>query len=142
MVEVKVHRLDKELEMPKYAKLGDAAFDLRSVEDKVILAGKKELIKTGLRVAVPKNHCGLIWDRSGLAAKHSIHCLAGVLDSGYRGEIVVVLHNLGHEDFKVERSMRIAQMLIQPVVNAKLIEVDELDETERSDKGFASSGLI
>ncbi len=141
MVEIKVHRLDKEMPLPKYAKQGDAAFDLRSSESKVIRAGKKELFKTGLRIAVPEEHCGLLWDRSGMAAKHGIHCLAGVLDSGYRGEIVVVLHNLGHEDFKIEKNMRIAQMLIQPVVNAKFQEVEELDETERSDSGFGSSGF-
>jgi dUTP pyrophosphatase len=141
MVEVRVHRIDKTVEMPKYAKQGDAAFDLRSAEEKVIKAGHKELFKTGLRIAVPDGHCGLIWDRSGLAAKHGIHCLAGVLDSGYRGEIVVVLHNLGKEDFIVEKNMRMAQMLIQPVETARILEVDDLDETERSAGGFGSTGL-
>lgn len=141
MVEVRVHRIDKTVEMPKYAKQGDAAFDLRSAEEKVIKAGHKELFKTGLRIAVPEGYCGLIWDRSGLAAKHGIHCLAGVLDSGYRGEIVVVLHNLSKDDFIVEKNMRMAQMLIQPVETARILEVDELEETDRNAGGFGSTGL-
>jgi dUTP pyrophosphatase len=142
MVEIRIHRLDKTVELPKYAKRGDAAFDLRSVEDKLVKSGHKELVKTGLRIAVPEGYCGLIWDRSGLAAKNGIHCLAGVLDSGYRGEIVVVLHNLGKEDFLIEKSMRIAQMLIQPVETARLVEVEELeDSTERGQGGLGHTGL-
>jgi len=140
MVDVRVHRLDKTVEMPKYAKKGDAAFDLRSAEEKTVKAGHKELVKTGLRIAVPEGYCGLIWDRSGLAAKHGIHCLAGVLDSGYREEIVVVLHNLGKEDFLIEKNMRMAQMLIQPVETAMIKEVEELEETERKG-GFGHTGL-
>ena len=141
MVDVRIHRLDKTVEMPKYAKKGDAAFDLRSAEEKTVKAGHKELVKTALRIAVPEGYCGLIWDRSGLAAKNGIHCLAGVLDSGYRGEIVVVLHNLGKEDFLIEKSMRIAQMLIQPIATATLTEVEELDETVRGAGGFGHTGL-
>jgi dUTP pyrophosphatase len=140
MVDVRVHRLDKTVEMPKYAKKGDAAFDLRSAEEKTVKAGHKELVKTGLRIAVPEGYCGLIWDRSGLAAKNGIHCLAGVLDSGYREEIVVVLHNLGKEDFLIEKNMRMAQMLIQPVETAMIKEVEELEETERKG-GFGHTGL-
>jgi dUTP pyrophosphatase len=141
MVQVKLHRMDKSVEAPCYAKQGDAAFDLRSSEEKLIKAGEKNTVKTGLRIAVPDGYCGLIWDRSGLAAKHGIHCLAGVLDSGYRGEIIVVLQNLAKEDFLVEKNMRMAQMLIQPVAAADLVEVDDLDDTERGSGGFGSTGV-
>ncbi|MBU2561501.1 MAG: dUTP diphosphatase [Nanoarchaeota archaeon] len=141
MVQVRIHRLDKSVELPRYAKKGDAAFDLRSAEDKIVKAGHKELVKTGLRIAVPEGYCGLIWDRSGLAAKHAIHCLAGVLDAGYRGEIIVVLHNLGKEDFMIEKHMRMAQMLIQPVESASLVEVEELEDTDRSVGGLGHTGL-
>ncbi|MBW2972094.1 dUTP diphosphatase [Candidatus Woesearchaeota archaeon] len=141
MVQVRIHRLDKTVDMPKYAKQGDAAFDLQSAESKTIKAGHKELVKTGLRIAVPEGYCGLIWDRSGLAAKHGIHCLAGVLDSGYRGEIILVLHNLGKEDFMIDKKMRMAQMLIQPVAAANLLEVEELEDTERSAGGLGHTGL-
>ena len=140
MVDVRIHRLDKTVEMPKYAKKGDAAFDLRSAEEKTVKAGHKELVKTGLRIAVPEGYCGLIWDRSGLAAKNGIHCLAGVLDSGYREEVVVVLHNLGKDDFLIEKNMRMAQMLIQPVETAAIKEVEELEETERKG-GLGHTGL-
>ncbi|MBI5398614.1 dUTP diphosphatase [Candidatus Woesearchaeota archaeon] len=141
MVHLKIKRLDKEIAAPNYAKDGDAAFDLRSTHDVLIKAGEKTLVKTGLCVAIPKGYVGLIWDRSGLAAKNGLTCLGGVIDAGYRGEIGVVLCNLGTEDFKVERSMRIAQMLIQPVHQATIEEVEELEETQRGSTGFGSSGL-
>ena len=141
MVQVKIHRMDKEVDLPFYAKQGDAAFDLRSSEEKTLNAGEKHIIKTGLRVAIPEGYVGLIWDRSGMAAKHSIHCLAGVIDSGYRGEIGVVMKNLGDSKFNIEKNMRIAQMLIQPVASANLIEVDDLDESERGAGRFGSTGL-
>jgi dUTP pyrophosphatase len=143
MVELKITRLDKTVDMPFYAYEHDAAFDLRSSHDEVLNPGDKKIIKTALKMAIPQNHVGLIWDRSGLAAKHSLHCLAGVIDSGYRGEIGVVLINLGKEDFKIEKNMRIAQMLIQPIVNAKITEVEEneLEESKRGEGGFGSSGI-
>jgi dUTP pyrophosphatase len=141
MVEVKVLRMDKTVDMPSYAHDDDAAMDLRSAEDKTIPAKGKVIIKTGLKVAIPKGHAGLIWDRSGLAAKNSIHVLAGVIDAGYRGELGVVAVNLGDEDFHVEKNMRIAQMLIQPVETPDLVEVDDLDQTKRSEGGFGSTGV-
>lgn len=139
-MEIKLKRLNKSIVLPKYAHEGDAGFDLRSAEDVLIKSGEKTIIPTALSIAVPKGYVGLIWDRSGLAARNSLHCLAGVLDSHYRGEIKVVMINLGNEDFQIEKGMRIAQMLIQPVVQVELKEVDELNETTRG-KGFGSSGL-
>jgi len=139
MVEVRLHRVDKEVELPKYQRENDAAFDLRSAEDKVLAPGEKTIVKTGLRMAIPDGHVGLIWDRSGLAAKHSLHCLAGVIDCTYRGEVGVVMKNLGSEPFTVEKNMRIAQMLIQPIVTASLLEVEDLDDTVRGSGGFGSS---
>jgi len=139
-MELKIERIDKELELPTYAHEWDAAIDLRSREDVTIGVGRKAIIKTGIKVAIPNGHAGLIWDRSGLAAKHALHTLAGVIDSGYRGEIGVVMINLGENDFKVERGMRIAQMLIQPVLNLRVKEVDSLDETKRGEGGFGSTG--
>ncbi len=142
MVELRFHRTDKEVELPRYIRENDAAFDLRSAEDVVLKPGEKKIIKTGLRMAIPSEHVGLIWDRSGLAAKHSLHCLAGVIDCTYRGEVGVVMKNLGSEAFSVEKNMRIAQMLIQPVITPKITEVDDLDEdTVRGANGFGSSGL-
>ena len=140
-MKLKIKKLDKGLPTPCYATQGDAGFDLYSSEGFIIKPNEKRLVKTGLSLAIPENHTGLIWDRSGLAAKHELHCLAGVIDTGYRGEVCVVLKNLGFKDFEVERGMRIAQMIIQPFVTANIEEVDELDNnTQRSIGGFGSSG--
>ena len=136
------YQLDEEgLEAPSYAHPGDAGFDLRARCGLVLPAGEKALAPTGLRLAIPEGYAGLVWDRSGLAAKHGIHCLAGVIDSGYRGEVKVVLQNLGREPFTVERGMRIAQMLIQPVARAELVRVEDLEESSRGAGGFGSTGL-
>jgi len=140
-MQVNIQRLDKDVELVSYAKKGDAGFDLRSSHNEVIKAGEKKIVKTGLKMAIPKGFVGLIWDRSGIAAKHEIHALAGVVDSGYRGEIGVVLKNLSLKDFEIKKNMRIAQMIIQPFLSANLIEVEELDSTERNDGGFGSSGM-
>ena len=114
-MEIKIQRIDKSLEELKYSHSGDAAFDLRSREEFVLRIGEKKVVPTGIKMSIPEGYAGLIWDRSGLAAKNGIHCMAGVIDSGYRGEIGVVLINHGNIDFKVEKGMRIAQMLIQKV---------------------------
>ena len=136
------YQLDAEgLDAPAYAHPGDAGFDLRASRELVIPAGGRALTPTGLRLAIPEGYAGLVWDRSGLAAKHGIHCLAGVIDSGYRGEVKVVLQNLGGEDFTVERGMRIAQMLVQPVAAAELVRVENLEESSRGEGGFGSTGL-
>ncbi|MBR9675848.1 dUTP diphosphatase [Candidatus Woesearchaeota archaeon] len=135
-----IQRLTKEVDLPSFAHDYDAAIDLRSAEETTILPKQKIIVKTGLKVAIPIGYAGLIWDRSGMAAKHSIHALAGVIDAGYRGEIGVVLINLGDEEFKIEKNSRVAQMLIQPVLNTEVIEVEELDETSRGEDGFGSTG--
>ncbi len=139
-MEIKVKRLDKEIELPAFAHAHDAAIDLRSAEDGIMQPMEKKVFKTGLAFAIPQGYAGLIWDRSGLAAKNSIKTMAGVIDAGYRGEVGVVLINLGKEAFKVERGMRIAQMLFHPILNASLHETEELDDTERGAGGFGSTG--
>ncbi len=139
-MELKIKRMDKEVELPSFAHDYDAALDLRSSENTTIKAGEKKIIKTGLKMAIPEGYAGLIWDRSGMAAKHSLHTLAGVIDSGYRGEIGIVMINLSDEDFRIEKNMRIAQMLIQPVSQPKIKEVESLEESSRGENGFGSTG--
>ena len=129
-----------DVEMPSYAHDGDAAFDLRSAEEHLLKPGHKAIVKTGLKMAIPEGHVGLIWDRSGLAAKNGVHVLAGVVDSGYRGEVGVVLKNLGDADVEITKNMRIAQMLIQPVVTTNIEESKELDNSKRGEGGFGSTG--
>jgi dUTP pyrophosphatase len=139
-MQLKIKKLDKAMDVPKYAHEHDAAFDLPAAADMEIAPMQKVLVPTGLAMAIPEGHAGLIWDRSGLAAKHSLHVLAGVIDSEYRGEIKVVLVNLGRETFNVEKNMRIAQMLIQPVAHPQIVE-GELKSTKRNEGGFGSTGL-
>lgn len=127
---------------PGYAHPGDAGFDLRAAENLTIEPGERALVPTGLRFAIPEGYVGLVWDRSGLAAKHGMHCFAGVIDSGYRGEVKVVLANLGQEPFRVEKGMRISQMLVQPVAQATLARVENLEETARGEGGFGSTGVL
>jgi dUTP pyrophosphatase len=141
MTTLKITKCHEAAIIPKYAHEGDAAFDFYSVEDVLLKVGEKKMVPTGIKMAIPENHVGLIWDRSGLAAKNGIHVMAGVIDSIYRGEILIILKNLGEEDFQVEKGMRIAQMLIQPVVTANLEEVESLDDTERAENNFGSTGL-
>lgn len=137
---LKVKRLHKDAVLPTHAKKNDAAIDLSSCEELVLKAGEKNLVRTGISVAIPEGHAGFVWDRSGLAANNSIHSMAGVVDSGYRGEIKVVLINLGKEDFRIEKGMRIAQMAIQQVSSVDIEEVKDLDATERGSGGFGSTG--
>jgi len=115
--------------------------DLYSSEEKIIQPHQRELIPTGIAMAIPKEHVGLIWDRSGMAANHGIKSMGGVIDCNYRGEIKVILHNLTNQPFMVEKGMRIAQMLIQEVKQKEILEVDELDDTVRGEKAFGSTGL-
>ena len=139
-MDVKIQRTNKDIQLPSYAHAYDAAFDLRAAEEATLAPQERKIIKTGLKMAIPEGNVGLIWDRSGLAAKHSMHTLAGVVDAGYRGEVGDVMINLGQESFTVEKGMRIAQMLIQPIILANLQEVEELDETTRGEGGFGSTG--
>ncbi len=138
---VKIQRIDKDIEMVRYAHDGDAAFDLRSSEDMNLSAGEKVIVPTGIKMAIPEGFAGLIWDRSGLAANSSLHCLAGVVDSGYRGEIKIVLVNLSNNDMYIKKGMRIAQMIIQKVEYPTLEEVESLNDTKRNEGGFGSTGL-
>ncbi len=138
---LKVKKLDKEAKLPERKRQGDAGLDLYSLEDVELKPGEKALVRTGIAVEIPEGYFGLIKDRSGLAAKNALHCLAGVVDSNYRGEIKVVLINLGKETVKLEKHTRIAQMIIIPYLDVEVKEVVELSDSERQDKGFGSSGL-
>ena len=140
-MKVRIQRIDKENEVVKYAHDGDAAFDLRSSENINLSAKGKVIVPTGIKMAIPEGFAGFIWDRSGLAANSSLHCLAGVVDSGYRGEVKVVLVNLSKHDMYIKKGMRIAQMVIQKIEHPVLEEVGSLDETKRNEGGFGSTGL-
>jgi dUTP pyrophosphatase len=138
-MELKVKKIHKDAKIPCYGHVGDAGLDLFSVMECVLKGGEVRAISTGIQIAIPDGYAGLIWDKSGISLKN-IHRLAGVVDSGYRGEIKVVMTNLGTEAFSVEKGMKIAQMLIQPVVKVKVVDTELLDDTSRGENGFGSTG--
>ena len=124
---------------PTKGHIDDAGWDLYSSEAVSIPAGATVLVSTGVAMAIPKSYVGLIWDRSSMGVK-GVHRHAGVIDSGYRGEVKVCLHNTTKETYHVERGDRIAQLLIQEVPVFRQHVVDELDATSRGDGGFGSTG--
>lgn len=129
--------------MPAHAYEGDAGLDLSACERIELAPGERALVPTGLAVAIPEGHAGYVQPRSGLAAKHGISIVntPGLVDSGYRGELLVNLVNHDpSETFVVEAGMRIAQLVVLPVPSVRLVEVDELPASERGEGGFGSSG--
>lgn len=138
-MELKVSRIHPDAKLPSYGHKGDAGVDLFSVVDLVLERGQVQAVSTGIKVAVPEGHVGLIWDKSGISLK-GVHRLAGVIDSGYRGEVKVVMINLGDSPFVIEKGMKVAQMLIQPLIVVKVVETEELDDTPRGEGGFGSTG--
>ena len=128
--------------MPERAYAGDAGVDLSSCERVELGPGERALVPTGLAVAIPDGYAGFVQPRSGLAARHGISIVntPGLVDSGYRGELLVNLVNTdAHESFLVEPGMRIAQLVVLPVPEVELVEVEELPESERGVRGFGSS---
>ena len=135
-------RLSDAAKLPGYAHEGDAGMDVCSCEAVTIRPGERALVHTGLEMALPRGTEAQVRPRSGLALKHGITVLnsPGTIDEGYRGEVCVILINLGAEPFAVEPGMRIAQLVIAPVLRMAVAEAGELSETARSTGGFGSTG--
>jgi dUTP pyrophosphatase len=138
-MELKVQRIKEDAKLPLYQHKGDAGLDIFSSIECVLKAGEVKPVSTGIRVAVPDGYVGLVWDKSGISLE-GVHRLAGVIDSGYRGEVRVVMVNLGNEPFVIEKGMKIAQLLVQPVSEVKVVETEELENTSRGEEGFGSTG--
>jgi dUTP pyrophosphatase len=139
-MELKVKKIHPEAKLPVYGHPGDAGFDLFSCVDLALGPGEVKAVPTGVKMAIPRGFVGLIWDKSGISLK-GVHKLAGVVDAGYRGEVQVVMINLGREAYAIKTGMKIAQMLIQPVHEVAIRETDDLDDTSRGEGGFGSTGL-
>ena len=142
MTELLVRRLHPDAQMPAGAYDADAGLDLASVEEVVLGPGERHTVATGLAVAIPAGHAGFVQPRSGLASRRGITVVnsPGLIDAGYRGELKVVLLNTDStEPFVVEPGMRIAQLVVLPVPEVELVEVDELPRSERGVRGFGSS---
>ena len=142
MIELPIQRLHADAVVPQRAYTGDAGLDLASCERVELAPGERALVGTGLAVAIPEGYAGFVQPRSGLAARHGLTVVnsPGLVDSGYRGELRVVLQNTDRtEPFVVEPGMRIAQLVVLQVPELELVEVDELPSSERGVRGFGSS---
>ena len=144
MTEILIKKLSKTVSIPKYKTAGSSGMDLAAdIEEKIeIKPGETQIIPTGLSVSIPQEFEIQIRPRSGLAAKHQLSVLntPGTIDADYRGEIKVILINLGKKSFIVEKGLRIAQMVLCPLIKAKIKEVETLDGTTRGSRGFGSTG--
>ena len=136
-----VKKLDPGAIIPTKANRSDAGYDLYALNGAIIDKHTHKLIKTGISMAIPEGHVGLIWPRSGMAYKYGLDVFAGVIDSGYRGDIGVILYNSQYNSYEINKGDRIAQILIQKVEDFDLVEVEDLDSTERNSGGFGSSGV-
>lgn len=133
-------RLTKAAKLPHFAHHNDAGMDLFAAEAVSIPPQERVQVKTGIALAIPDGYVGLIWDKSGLSHKYGLKTLGGVVDAGYRGEILVGITNLGTSVHTFAAGDKIAQMLIQKIEYPDIEEVSELDETTRGEKGFGSTG--
>lgn len=142
MIEILIHRLDPDLPLPQFAKPGDAGADLYARADCEIPSGDRQLVPTGIAIALPVGYVALITPRSGFALKQGGTLLnsPGVIDAGYRGEIGCIVHNTDRAPLLIKRGDRIAQMLVLPIPAVTLTEVVALPGTQRADGGFGSTG--
>lgn len=139
-MQIKIKKLNPQAVLPDYSHPGDAGLNLYSLEDYQLQPGERKIFTTGIAAELSQGYVGLIKDRSSLAAQHGIHTLAGVIDANYRGEYKIVLINLGQGPHQINRGDKIAQLLIIPVAQAKIIETDQLSDTSRGGGGFGSTG--
>ena len=139
---VNIKRLNEAAVIPQYAHEGDAGFDLVAVEDVIVEPGETVKVPTGLAFEIPDGYAGLVYARSGLASKNNLAPAnkVGVIDSDYRGEAFVALHNHGETPQTVQNDQRIAQLIITPVLSVQFEETTELSDTQRGAGGFGSSG--
>lgn len=140
-MKLEVKKLDPGAKLPTRAHSDDAGLDLYSVEECILAPGGRRAVKTGIAVAISSGYVGLIWDKSGLAAKAGLKTMGGVIDAAYRGEIMVIVANFSDASYAIEKGAKIAQLLIQKVELLEVCEVFELDDTARGVDGFGSSGL-
>ncbi|EKD78255.1 MAG: hypothetical protein ACD_41C00383G0002 [uncultured bacterium] len=140
-MELPVKLLSQSAQLPTYAHVTDAGMDVYADETVTIAPQQRALVKTGIAIAVPVGHVGLVWDKSGIATKTGVTTIAGVIDSGYRGEVQIALLNTGNTPYDIRPGQKIAQLLIQPIEHPMLSMVSELPEADRGAKGFGSTGV-
>lgn len=139
-MQIKIKKLNPKAILPDYSHPGDAGLNLYSLEDYELKPAERKDFSTGISIEIEPGYVALVKDRSGLAVKSGIHTMAGVIDAGYRGEYKVVLINHGQQPYQVNQGDKIAQLLIMPVEQVKIQQVDELSDSYRSNGGFGSTG--
>ncbi|MEK7390785.1 MAG: dUTP diphosphatase [Patescibacteria group bacterium] len=137
---LKIIRLNKDLPLPFFAHPGDACFDLLANEKMTLEPNTRVQIKTGLKMEIPDGYVGFIWDKSGLSQKSGLKTLGGVVDSSFRGEVLVGMVNLSKESYTFEKGNKVAQMCIQKRDDVHIVEVEALSESSRGEDGFGSTG--
>lgn len=137
---LKVKKLDQGATLPSYGHVGDAGLDIYTNEKVVLSSGESAKVKTGISFEIPAGYVGLVWDKSGLSINNKIKTLGGVIDSSYRGEVLIGVINLGKEPYTFEKGHKVAQMLVQKFETVEITETQELTDTTRGDGGFGSTG--
>ncbi len=140
-MKIRVKKLHPDAKVPAFAHPGDAGMDLYSVADMTLAPCERGSVPTGIAIELPDGYVSLVWDKSGPSHKFGVKTLGGVLDSGYRGEYLIGLINLGQEPFEIRKGQKIAQLLIQKVERPEIEETDELGDTSRGAGGFGSTGV-
>jgi dUTP pyrophosphatase len=139
-MQIRYKKLSPSIKDPQVAYDGDVAFDLYTREDIELAPGEWKKIPSGLALEIPEGYAGLIWDKSGLSNNYALKMLGGVIDSGYRGEVMIGVINLGKEIYHFKAGDKVAQMIIQKVEHPQFVETEELSDSDRGEKGFGSSG--
>ncbi len=139
-MQIKIKKLHPDAKIPSFAKEGDAGMDLFALEETTVNSGEIARVKSGIAVEIPIGYAGLWWDKSGLSQNHGIKVVGGVLDAGYRGELILGVINLGKEPYTFEKGHKVMQMIIHKIEHPEIIETDELSESDRGEGGFGSTG--
>ncbi len=137
---IKAKKLYPDAILPQTMRSGDAAMDFYAYKDYELKPGERVIVETGVAIAIPLGYWGNVRDRSGLPAKHGLHTMGGVFDANYRGEVKIIVINLGQEKYDIKKGDRICQMIIEKHESIEIEETLELDETNRGENNFGSSG--
>ena len=135
-----IKKIQPDAILPSYAHQGDAGFDIYALKNTIVAPHERVVISTGISMEIPHGYVGLVWDKSGIATKHGIKTIAGVIDAGYRGEVGIAVLNTSDVPYTFEAGHKVAQMLIQKIEHVDIVEVSELSDTSRGTGGFGSTG--
>ena len=140
-MKIQIKKIHPDAKIPKFALAGDVGMDLYSVQDAILKPGERISCRTGIAIKLPVGYAGLIWDKSGISQKSGIKTLGGVIDSNYIGEWFIGLINLGNDEYIISKGQKIAQVIFQKIETPEIEEVEELEQTNRGEGVFGSTGL-